>query len=104
MAKQKFLARLIPPRPTFAEDASPEEVALMREHLAYTQQHFDAGRVLLFGPVLAESGTYGVAVMDVDDITDVHDFMSNDPSVLAGLNTYDIAPMRIAGAQAPRPK
>jgi len=102
MAKQKFLARLIPPRPTFPHDASPDEIALMQEHFAYSQQQFEAGRVLLFGPVFADSGTYGVAVLDVDDIAEVHDFMSNDPSVLAGLNTYDIAPMRLAGSQAPK--
>ena len=102
MAKQKFLARLIPPRPTFPHDASPEEIALMQEHFAYSQRQFDAGRVLAFGPVFAETGTYGVAIMDVDDVTEVHDFMSNDPSVLAGMNTYDVSPMRLAGSQAPR--
>jgi hypothetical protein len=40
--------------------------------------------------------------MDVDDVTEVHDFMSNDPSVLAGMNTYDVSPMRLAGSQPPR--
>ena len=102
MPKQKFFARLIPPRATFPGDATPEELDLMRVHFEYTLQHFQAGRVLAFGPVFADAGTFGIAIVDADDIAEVHDLMTNDPSVLAGLNTYEISPMRLAGSQAPR--
>jgi uncharacterized protein YciI len=102
MAKQTFFVRLIPPRASFTDDITPDEVALMQAHFAYTQQHFEAGTVLVFGPVFADGGTFGMAVLNVDDIADVHTFMADDPSVVAGLNTYEIAPMRLGGSQAPR--
>ena len=102
MAKQTFFMRLIPPRPSFTDDITPDELALMQAHFAYTKQHFDAGTVLVFGPVFAEGGTFGMAVMNVDDVADVHAFMADDPSIKAGLNTYEVWPMRLGGSQAPR--
>ncbi len=53
MTKQHFFMRLIPPRPSFPGDMTEEEGRLMQEHATYTRAHFDAGRVLIYGPVLA---------------------------------------------------
>ncbi len=44
MNKQYFYLKLIPPRPTFAQDITDEERALMEEHGAYCEQQFDAGQ------------------------------------------------------------
>ena len=38
----------------------------MDEHGRYFQEHFAAGRILLFGPVMATSGAFGLAVLEVD--------------------------------------
>lgn len=38
MNKQHYYFKLIPPRPTFAQDMTDEEKTLMEEHGAYFQQ------------------------------------------------------------------
>jgi uncharacterized protein len=102
MAKQHFFFRLIPPRPTFAQDANESELALMKEHAAYCRQYFDAGSILAYGPVLDPEGAFGMAVLEVNDRAEAERFAQGDPSVKAGMNRYTISPMRVAGAQGAR--
>lgn len=102
MAKQYFFVRLLPPRATFPMDITPEEKLLMQEHARYTRECFDAGKILIYGPVMAPTGAFGMAAFEVEDISEVRQFLENDPSVRAGLNTFEIHPMRLGAAQAPR--
>jgi len=97
---QHFFLKLIPPRPSFAQDASPEELAIMRKHGEYCAEQFRAGRLLLYGPVLASEGAFGVAVLEVENEAQAREFGARDPSVLAGLNRFEIAPMRVSEARA----
>ena len=53
MDKQHYYFKLIPPRPSFPQDMTSEERALMEKHSAYFRQHFDLGKLLLYGPVMA---------------------------------------------------
>jgi hypothetical protein len=45
-------------------DITPEEKLLMQEHARYTRQSFDAGKILIYGPVMAPDGAFGMAVFD----------------------------------------
>jgi len=101
MAKH-FFFRLIAPRPTFAADITGEERALMKQHADYVRTFFESGMVLAYGPVFDPAGAFGVALLEADDEAAAHKFAKGDPSILAGMNTYTIAPMMIAGCQAPR--
>ena len=47
-------------------------------------------------------GAFGMAVFEVEDISEVRQFLENDPSVHGGLNTFEIQPMRLGAAQAPK--
>ena len=71
----------------------------MKEHTAYTRSAFDAGKVLIYGPVMARSGAFGMAVFEVKDETEVRQFLENDPTVKAGLNRFEYHPMRVGAAQ-----
>ena len=102
MSKQQFFFRLIPPRPTFADDMDDDEQELMRQHASYVQECFNEGFVLAYGPVHEPDGSFGLALLEVNDHAEAVRFGDNDPTVLAGLNRYTIAPMHIAAAQAPR--
>ncbi|MEK1890188.1 MAG: YciI family protein [Phyllobacterium sp.] len=102
MSKQQFFFRLIPPRPTFADDMDDDEQDLMRQHASYVQEYFNDGLVLAYGPVHAPEGTFGLALLEVNDHAEAVRFGDNDPTVLAGLNSYMIAPMHIAAAQGSR--
>jgi hypothetical protein len=99
MSKQHFFVRLIPPRATFPMDMTAEEKLLMQEHVRYTQEKFAAGKVLLYGPVMAPAGAFGMAVFAVADEAEVREVLENDPTVLGGLNTFEVYPMRVGAAQ-----
>ena len=100
MPKQNYFFRLIPPRPTFIQDMTDEERRLMDEHGRYFQEHFDAGRLLLFGLVMATGGAFGLAILEVDSEQEARQFGEGDPSVRAGLNRFEIDPMRVSAARA----
>jgi uncharacterized protein YciI len=99
MPKQHYYMKLIPPRPSFAQDANAEELAIMKQHADYFYEQFRVGRVLLYGPVLARDGTFGVGILEVESEAEARVFGENDPSVLAGLNRFEISPMRVTGAR-----
>lgn len=100
MRKMHYFFKLIPPRPTFAQDLDEHERALMTAHGRYFREHFAAGRVLLFGPVMATEGAFGLAVLEVHEEAEAQRFGENDPSVRAGLNRFEVYPMQLGGAQA----
>ena len=100
MAKQTYFFKLIPPRPTFPADITADEAALMQQHSAYWDEHFTAGRVLAYGPVLVPGGTFGLGILTVDGEAEARRFGDNDPSVLGGLNRYEIHPMRLVASRA----
>lgn len=102
MAGKHFFFRLIPPRPTFAQDMNDEERAMMGQHAQYLRAAFAQGSVLIFGPVGDPAGSYGMAVLQMPDLAAAEQFAANDPTVLAGLNTYAVMPMMVGGAQASR--
>ena len=72
----------------------------MDEHGRYFHKRFEAGEILLFGPVLATSGAFGVAVLEVNSEAEARQFGEEDPTVKSGLNTFEIHPMRVSGARA----
>ena len=103
MSKQHYFFKLIPPRPTFPHDMNDEERRLMDEHGRYFQEHFEAGRLLLYGPVMAQSGAFGLGILEVDSEQEARQFGEGDPSVRAGMNTFEIHPMRVSAARAKEP-
>jgi uncharacterized protein YciI len=100
MDKQHFYFKLIAPRATFPGDITEEEKALMAKHGAYCQQQFDAGKLLVYGPVTSPQGAFGMGILEVADAADAQHFGENDPSVLGGLNRFEFYPMRVPNARA----
>jgi uncharacterized protein len=99
MPKQHYLFRLIPPRPTFAQDMTTEEAPLMQAHARYLRDQFAAGNVLLYGPVMASDGAFGLAILEVDDEAEARRLGERDPTVEAGLNRFELCPMHVAAAR-----
>jgi len=100
MAKQHYFFKLIPPRPTFPNDMTDEERRLMEEHFHYFHEQFVAGRMLLYGPVMAAAGSFGLAVLEVEGAAEAQRFGESDPTVKAGLNRFEVCPMHVAAARA----
>ncbi len=88
-----YVFRLIPPRPTFTEDMTDEERAVMGRHAAHWQSQIDAGRMVVFGPVLGESGSSGLGVLEADDEQAALELTRTDPVVVAGIGRYEVARM-----------
>ena len=104
MVKQHFYVKLIPPRPTFPVDMTADERTTMQKHVEYTTELFAQGKVLIFGPVLDPDGPFGMAVFEVDDESEAHLLMNNDPSVLTGLNRFTVTRMKVGAAQGSSPR
>ena len=91
--KKYFLIELIPPRPTFAFDLSDEEKQLMAEHGKYWRPHIDRGIVVVFGPVLGKTRSWGVAVVEAEGEAPVRAIIENDPTIRSGRGfTFEISP------------
>jgi uncharacterized protein YciI len=92
MDKKHFALKLIPCRPTFAQDMSPEERAIMQQHVVYWRGLMDKGKVLVFGPVMDPNAVYGLGIIEAESEDEVKDFIANDPATK--INTYEYYPMR----------
>ncbi len=75
-----FLYRLIAPRPTFNNDMSPDEAAIMGQHVAYWQHLADRGTAVVFGPVADPAGPWGLAIVQADSEEEVQTLRLDDPA------------------------
>ena len=95
VVKLNFLVRFVPLQPTFSSDMTPQERDLMGRHVVYWTALFNAGKVLVFGPVMSPGGGYEVAVIEVATREEAQNLIDNDPAVQSGLNKMELAPMRV---------
>jgi uncharacterized protein YciI len=88
-----FVLRLEGPRPTFALDMSDEEHALMARHAAHWQPLVESGQMVVFGPVLDGTGSWGLGIIEAGDEAELRDFAAQDPVVASGMGTLEIGKM-----------
>jgi uncharacterized protein len=91
MSKQFFALKLIPPRPTFAQDMTNEERSIMQEHVGFWMDLMKQGKVIVFGPVLDPQGVYGFGVVAVDNEEEVKQMIAKDPATK--VSRYEYYPM-----------
>ena len=89
----RFVYKLIPPRPTFAQDMTPEERAVMTEHVTYWLSLLEQGRVVVFGPVQEPDRTWGLGVFEAEDLDDAQAVVDGDPAISTGTATMELSPM-----------
>ena len=97
-----FVFRLIAPRPTFAFDMTDEERAIMGRHAAHWQSLVEAGHMVVFGPVLDSTGSWGLGVVEAEDEEEIRGFATSDPVVTSGTATIEVGKL-LAGFIRPRP-
>ena len=98
-----FLYRLLPPRPNFPQDMTPEEAAIMQAHGVYLRGLAAKGEALAFGPVLDPKGAWGVGIFQVASAERMEEIARNDPAILSGRGfAYEVLPMAavVTGASA----
>lgn len=88
-----FAYKLLAPRATFPYDITPEEQAIMGEHVAYWTQHAAEGTAVAFGSVMDPAGIWGIAILDVDSEEAAGTLRADDPAVRKQLARAEIYPM-----------
>jgi len=96
-----FVMRLIAPRPTFALDMTDDEREIMGRHAAHWQPLVQDGHMVVFGPVLDGTGSWGLGVVEADDEDELRAFAAQDPVVTSGTATMEIGRM-LQGYVRPR--
>ena len=96
-----FVFRLIAPRPDFALDMTDEERTVMERHAAHWQTFVDLGRMVIFGPVLDATGSWGLGVVEAQDEDQLRAFAADDPAVTSGTAQIEIGTL-LAGFVRPR--
>jgi uncharacterized protein YciI len=96
-----FVFRLKAPRPNFALDMSDEEREIMGRHAAYWQPLIDSGQMVVFGPVLDDTGSWGLGVVEAEDEKELRAFAAGDPVVTTGTGDVEVGKM-LTGFVRPR--
>ena len=89
-----YVCKLTGPRPSFPQDMTLQEAAIMQAHVAYCGELLRARKALVFGPVADPAGAWGLGVLQLADDADPQDIIANDPVVKAAAGfTYQVMPM-----------
>jgi uncharacterized protein len=88
-----FVFRLQAPRPDFALNMSDEEREIMGRHAAHWQPFLDSGQMVVFGPVLDSTGSWGLAVVEAEDEDELRAFAAGDPAVTSGTAKIELGKM-----------
>lgn len=87
-----FFLKLVPCRPTFAQDMTDSERTIMQQHAAYLTGRMNEGKVIVFGPVMDPAGAYGMAIVAAESEEEAREITANDPA--STIHHYEICPMR----------
>ncbi|MDQ4025929.1 MAG: YciI family protein [Actinomycetota bacterium] len=98
-----FVFRLKAPRPTFALDMTGEEQEIMSRHAAHWQPLIDSGQMVVFGPVLDETGSWGLGVVEAEEEDEIRAYAEGDPVVTTGTAAIEIGKMLAGFIRSGRP-
>jgi uncharacterized protein YciI len=88
-----FVLRLKAPRPNFAQTLTESERAIMGRHAEHWRPYLDRGDMVVFGPVLTDDDSYGLAVVETDDEQALREFAAQDPVVTTGTASFEVGQM-----------
>jgi uncharacterized protein len=98
-----FFCRLLPPRPTFAQDMSAAEAQAMQEHAVYWRDCMAKGQVVAFGLVADPAAAFGIVILEVADEGEARRLTANDPAVRSGHGLrYEIHSMPRGAVHPPK--
>ena len=85
-----FVLRLIAPRPNFAQTITESEREIMTRHAAHWTPYLERGDMVVFGPVLTDDDSFGLAVVETDDEQALREFAAQDPVVTTGTAGFEV--------------
>jgi hypothetical protein len=84
-----FVLRLIAPRENFAQTLTDSERAIMDRHAAHWGPYLERRDMVVFGPVLTDEDSYGLAVVETEDEQALREFAAQDPVVTTGTAAFE---------------
>ena len=84
-----FVLRLIAPRPNFAQTLTDSEREIMNSHSAHWHPYLERGDMVVFGPVLTDEDSYGLAVVETEDEQALREFAAQDPVVTTATAAFE---------------
>lgn len=84
-----YLCKYIPPRGDFLATMSDDERTWMGLHGEYLNDLLAKGVIVAHGPVIDDTGGYGVSLYQIEDDQDIASFTSGDPIVKNGVGHYE---------------
>jgi uncharacterized protein len=100
-AMATYVFRLKAPRPTFALDMTDAEREIMGRHAAHWRPRVEAGEMVVFGPVLDSTGSWGLGVIEAEGEDELRAFAAQDPVVTTGTAEIEIGQL-LTGFVRPR--
>ena len=82
---------------------SDEERKVMARHADHWRSWVESGQMVIFGPVLDSSGSWGLGVVEADDEQELRAFAAHDPVVTTGTGTIEVRKL-LADFVRPRPR
>jgi uncharacterized protein YciI len=67
-----------------------EEREVMGRHAAHWQPYVESGQMVIFGPVLDGTGSWGLGVVEADDEEELRAFAAADPLVTTGTGAIEM--------------
>lgn len=89
----EYIYLLRPKRTDFLMTMTPDEQAIMGQHMAYARRLFSEGKIILGGA--ASDGAVGILIFRVDSAEEARHLFDNDPAVLAGIGYPELHPFNI---------
>ena len=88
-----FVLRLKGNRPRFAQTLTDAERDIMRQHAQHWSPYLERGDLVVFGPILTDDDSYGLAVIEADDETVLREHAAQDPVVTSGTGSFEFGQM-----------
>jgi len=70
-----------------------EERQIMARHADHWRPLVDSGQMVVFGPVLDGTGSWGLGVVEADDEQEIRAFAERDPVVTTGTAHIEVGKM-----------
>ncbi|MEZ5358008.1 MAG: SRPBCC domain-containing protein [Candidatus Zixiibacteriota bacterium] len=91
---KEYLVRLLGTRPGWPDNMTEDEQKVMEKHYYYLQNLVREEKCLMAGPCM--DPVFGLVILRVTSEEEAKNIMDNEPSVTAGVHTYDINPLHVS--------